>query len=358
MSASGDTRVAYAVLVTNEGNSYLTDVKKSLNLDRRIDLALKRENLRKIIEKTEGFTYQSNMGFDKDYSNMTSQKIIEKNEVTIVVFDLETSGRTKNSEILQIAAIADKKIFSVYIRPTQPIHNSASEVNGLKNIDGELYLHDKKLVTSTIIEALQSFSSFLNLISRTCILVAHNAQFDVSFLIREVIKYSLENEYDKVIYGFADSLKLLRRKFPERQGKGMFTLSRLAEDLLEINLCIENFHEATYDVIILQDLVNKILTVDDIFDHTITLVESLRDFNNKFKVSLKEKNLLPMKDILSKYMINKLARLEITYDPLKEKYKSGEKSLITFLSQKFDKQPYVTKNKAVLKNIVEHFRFL
>ncbi|KAK0079570.1 hypothetical protein PV326_008664 [Microctonus aethiopoides] len=33
MSASGDTRVAYAVLVTNEGNSYLTDVKKSLNLD-------------------------------------------------------------------------------------------------------------------------------------------------------------------------------------------------------------------------------------------------------------------------------------------------------------------------------------
>ncbi|KAK0091255.1 hypothetical protein PV326_003510 [Microctonus aethiopoides] len=50
------------------------------------------------------------------------------------------------------------------------------------------------------------------------------------------------------------SLKLLRRKFPERQGNGMFTLSKLAEDLLETNLCTENIHESTYDVIVLQDL--------------------------------------------------------------------------------------------------------
>ncbi|KAK0167761.1 hypothetical protein PV327_001625 [Microctonus hyperodae] len=212
MSSSGDTRVACAVLVKNEGDSYLTNVKKSLNLDD---------------------------------STMTSQKIIEKDKVTMVVFDLETSGRSKHSDILQIAAIADKDIFSVYVRPTQHIEESASEVNGLTNIDGELYLHGKKLLTLSIIEALQSFYSFLSRIGGTCILVAHNSTFDTSFLLREVIKYSLENEYHKIIYRFADSLKLLKRKFPQRQIKGMFTLSRLAEDLLEINVCKENFHEAT-----------------------------------------------------------------------------------------------------------------
>lgn len=114
------------------------------------------------MEKTEGLTYQCNIGFDKDYSLITSQKIIDKNKVTIVVYDLEISVYRKNSDILQIAAIAaDKKIFSVYIRPiTQPIGESASKVNGLENIDGDLYLHDKKLLTLTIIEALRHFIHF------------------------------------------------------------------------------------------------------------------------------------------------------------------------------------------------------
>ncbi|KAK0074425.1 hypothetical protein PV326_012460 [Microctonus aethiopoides] len=388
MSSSGDTRVACAVLAKNDGNSYLKDVKKSLNLDvsnilikstkvldqkretkykkaltidkkkRRIELAQKRENLRKTMEKNEGLTYQCNIGFDKDYSLMTDHKNIDKNKITIVVYDLETSGRSKNSDILQIAAIAHKQIFSVYIRPTQPIDESASKVNGLKNIHGDLYLHDEKLSTLTMIEALQSFYSFLNMICGTCILVAHNATFDTSFLLREIIRYSLENEYSNIIYGFADSLKLLRRKFPERQGNGMFKLSKLAEDLLQTNLCTENFHEAIYDGIVLQDLLNKYLTADDLFDHAITFVESLKDFINKFKVATKEKSLLPMKDIVSKYMMKKLARMEITYDQLKEIYKSGEDSLLSFLSQKVDKQPRVTKDKTVLKNIVEHFRFL
>ncbi|KAK0169568.1 hypothetical protein PV328_011878, partial [Microctonus aethiopoides] len=202
MSSSGDTRVACAVLAKNGGNSYLKDVKESLNLD----------------------------------------------------VNLETSGRDKNSDILQIAAIADKQIFSVYIRPTQPIGESAS-----------------------------------------------------------------------------------KRKFPERRGNGMFKLSKLAEDLLQTNLCTENFHEGIYDGIVLQDLVNKYLTADDLFDHAITFVESLKDFINEFKVASKEKSLLPTKDV-SKYMMKKLARME-TYDQLKEIYKSGEDSLLSFLSQKVDKQP-------------------
>ncbi|KAK0169692.1 hypothetical protein PV327_011430, partial [Microctonus hyperodae] len=54
----------------------------------------------------------SSSGFDKDYSHMTSPKIIDKNTMSIVFYDLETSRRNKNSDILQIAPIADKKIFS------------------------------------------------------------------------------------------------------------------------------------------------------------------------------------------------------------------------------------------------------
>jgi len=58
----------------------------------------------------------------------------------MVVFDLEISGRKKNSDILQLAAIVQENVFSVYVTPTQDVDKFASEINGLHNIGRKLYL--------------------------------------------------------------------------------------------------------------------------------------------------------------------------------------------------------------------------
>ena len=144
-SPSGDVRVASALLSKNEGNSYLVGVKQSLNVPissnleklcqitddnrlkradkaknvetkvRRIELAQKREQLRKSLESKEGITYASNIAFKLDASLQTFDNIpaLSIDNCKIVYFDLETSGRDNLADILQIAAIVDDNIFTI-----------------------------------------------------------------------------------------------------------------------------------------------------------------------------------------------------------------------------------------------------
>lgn len=58
-----------------------------------------------------------------------------------------------------------------------------------------LYLQGKKLTIITMYDALLAFYEFLTKFSNGCSLTAHNALFDISYLIREIKKYSLVNEF-------------------------------------------------------------------------------------------------------------------------------------------------------------------
>ena len=126
------------MLSKNKGNSYLLEVKQSLNVPissnleklcqitdnrlkradkaknvemkvRRIELAQKREQLRKSLESKEGITYASNIAFELYASLQTFDNIpaLSIDNCKIVYFDLETSGRDNLADILQIAAIVD-----------------------------------------------------------------------------------------------------------------------------------------------------------------------------------------------------------------------------------------------------------
>lgn len=177
----------------------------------------------------------------------------------LVFFDLETSGRNRKvCEILQIAATANKSAFSTYVQPTMAIQEDASKVNGITIAGNTMYFNKKTVESVSISDALQAFSQFLRSFSTPCILVAHNASFDISFLLREVHKNSMINDYAKIIYGFVDSLKILKKKFTERpREKGMFTLKKLADDFLTLDAGDENFHEGLFDCKILQNLIAK-----------------------------------------------------------------------------------------------------
>lgn len=84
---------------------------------------------------------------------------------------METSGFCKNDEILQIAASCEGRKFSIYINPTKRIDDKASVHTGLKNIKGDLYFRGKKVLSVPIKDALESFLQFLNLSSKSCVLM-------------------------------------------------------------------------------------------------------------------------------------------------------------------------------------------
>ncbi|KAK0072503.1 hypothetical protein PV326_014398, partial [Microctonus aethiopoides] len=165
---------------------------------RRIELKKKRELLRKKIEGVEGVIYQSNCGM-----NILAMKTIETNDpnefpTKIVYFDLETSGLSANTHILQIGAVCGEQIFNVYIHTKQNISSAATIIN------------------ANVPEVLKKIS------------------------------------------GFADSLQLFRKEMPDRKGPGKFKLETFAKDFLQSS-DQQLFHNAVDDVIILQTLTKNLL---------------------------------------------------------------------------------------------------
>lgn len=62
-------------------------------------------------------------------------------EQLIVFLDLETSGLSKDCDILQIAAKCGRSTFATYIHPKKQISAAATEANGLTNCHDLLMLH-------------------------------------------------------------------------------------------------------------------------------------------------------------------------------------------------------------------------
>lgn len=186
---SADFRVASAIAVKNEGNSYLADVRTRLGLlkgehcekyckeldntrakqsvksktyefkKRTLELTENRVNLRKKLESQEGITYEKNIAFENNsqlmcLSPLSENSVLAVENCQIIFFDLETSGRRKTSDILQIAAKVDDKTFSAFIQPTQPIDEEASKVNGFENVGNVLYLKGNECITISMIDAL------------------------------------------------------------------------------------------------------------------------------------------------------------------------------------------------------------
>lgn len=188
-SESMDFRVASAVAEKNLGEEYIQVVYEKLHVNageltkkhlsrvkkiktckramaktvafkrKRIELKKTRTELRHKNESKEGVTYQSNVGllstpavnsysnenadcqkekqFSNDYS-FSEEYTSENHE--IVFFDLETSSLSSSCDILQIAAGKGSLQFNQYVNPIQSIHPKTTEVNGLTNNGGELYL--------------------------------------------------------------------------------------------------------------------------------------------------------------------------------------------------------------------------
>ncbi|XP_072757052.1 uncharacterized protein [Anoplolepis gracilipes] len=169
-----------------------------------------------------------------------------------------TGLSVKYSEICQIAPKYEEQEFSAYMIPLRPVSKNAADVTGLSVCAGEMFLHGEKVETTLFHAALQNFLQFLSNISKDITLVAHNGfTFDTRFLIRDITAYNLWEEFTSVVYGFIDTLLVLKAKLPSRTAaKLKFTQVDLASNLLGENVAADA-HNALNNVRIFQRIVDK-----------------------------------------------------------------------------------------------------
>lgn len=147
-----------------------------------------------------------------------------------VVFDLETTGLNhRQDRIIEIGAVKVEhgritERFSQLVDPQIPLQPEIVSLTGITNSD----LAGKP----TIDKVLPAFLSF----AEDCLLVAHNATFDVSFIRRDARALGLPFSFDSL-----DTLPLAQLLFPEQRSH---RLDRMAKAL---DVRLDDHHRALED---------------------------------------------------------------------------------------------------------------
>lgn len=147
-----------------------------------------------------------------------------------VVFDLETTGiGAKNNEIIEIGAVkvVDQTIvdrYSVFVDPQRPIPYKIEQLTGIN----DSMVQGAKLIT----EILPEFLEFC----KGCVMVAHNASFDMGFIHQKAKDQGLASDFTVV-----DTVSMSRALLPHL---GKHTLDHVAK---ELGVSLENHHRAVED---------------------------------------------------------------------------------------------------------------
>ncbi|XP_044594135.1 uncharacterized protein LOC123271775 isoform X2 [Cotesia glomerata] len=400
-TAACDIRVATAVCIKNDGNQSILNIQNKLDIPngsrtvkyvhdsdiarekkstsnksktkkiRRIELKQKRELLRKNNEKCEGITYESNYGIDKltnyvrDSKNcdIKQSNILDEDKTNVVYFDIETTGFAADAHILQIAAICDTVVFNVYVHTKTKISTSASAVTKLHHDHaGNLFYENKQMQTLKISDALESFGQFLEKLSKSkekCLLVAHNARFDVPRLLRAISNVNASKILDLIV-GFADTLAIFRSVLSDRKGPGKFKLESLSQDFLKnSDNEQQSFHDAAYDVLTLQNIVEILNLKNNLFTSFKKCDVYLQELSDANKTKHNLKVLTDLKDIISLNMCKKLAINDISVDYLKQIFKQGgDEAIVQLFTEKVNNKVRVTKKKDIIKNVLDFLKSL
>lgn len=149
---------------------------------------------------------------------------------TYVVFDIETTGFSAlYDKIIEIGAVKVEKgnitdKFSVFVNPERPIPFRIEQLTGI---------NDSMVIDADTIEkVLPEFLEF----SKGCVMVAHNAEFDMSFIINNATRMGIECDFT-----YADTVTLARALIPTI---GKYKLDNVAKAL---GIPLEHHHRAVDD---------------------------------------------------------------------------------------------------------------
>ena len=151
-------------------------------------------------------------------------------EQTYVVFDVETTGlKATHGDIIEIGAVKLKNgevldRFSTFVHPSMPIPPNITAITG---IDDDMVL-DAPLAG----EALAAFYAFVE----GCVLVAHNAAFDVGFIREHGTRHAIA-----FTMPYVDTLMLSRYLFFGMPNHKLNTLCA------HFGILLENHHRAVDD---------------------------------------------------------------------------------------------------------------
>lgn len=161
---------------------------------------------------------------------------------SFVVFDIETTGfSAKNDRIIEIGAVKlqEGKIverYSTFVNPQIPIPYQIVQLTGIED--------EMVLDAPTIETVLPEFMEFV----KDCVLVAHNASFDVSFIEEKCRQQQLPCEVTAV-----DTVALARVLLP--------TLSKYKLNVVAkaLNISLEHHHRAVDDAKATADIFVKFI---------------------------------------------------------------------------------------------------
>ncbi len=182
-----------------------------------------RQNFFKIILGVEGYLVDDLKAIVVNPKNLTLDQ-------DYVVFDLETTGFSPvKNNIIEIGAvkIQNGKItdrFSTFVNPREPIPYKIQQLTSIR---------DEDVMDAPVIEdILPQFLEF----SKGCVMVAHNASFDMSFITENCKRLGLTHEETVV-----DTVGVARILLP---GQAKHTLDACAKTL---GISLENHHRAVDD---------------------------------------------------------------------------------------------------------------
>lgn len=165
-----------------------------------------------------------------DIKNVVTDSKGQSLDDSYVVFDLETTGFSAiNNKIIEIGAvkvengiITDR--FSTFVNPNEPIPFRIEKLTGISD--------NMVIDARTIEEIMPEFLEFAD----GCVMVAHNADFDMSFIIRNCERMGINKEFT-----ILDTVNLSRILLPNLKN---FKLDTVAKAL---NVSLLNHHRAVDD---------------------------------------------------------------------------------------------------------------
>lgn len=163
---------------------------------------------------------------------------VRKLTPNFVVLDFETTGLSHfDDEIIQVAAVRyvnfeEKEKFVSFVKPSTPIPSRITKITEITNEDVQN--------APNIETVLPSLIEFLN----KDVIVAHNASFDMKFLLANIHKAKLEYKRFRVV----DTLSLARKYIDSTKNHKLPTL----KSFLRLNHL--NSHEALHDCYVTAEL--------------------------------------------------------------------------------------------------------
>lgn len=232
-----------------------------------------------------------------------------------VVFDIETTGFSPVSDrIIEIGAvkvehgeITDR--FSTFVNPDRPI---PYEIEKLTSINDSMVLD-----APTIEEILPQFVDFCD----GCIMVAHNAGFDMSFLIENCKRQNLPQEYT-----YLDTVGLARILMADMS---KFTLDALCKKL---GIVLEGHHRAVNDA------------------------EATAAIYQKFLVMLEEQNITDLKQVnaLGASSVEGIRKLHPYHVIILAKNETGRINLYKLISESH--LTYFSRRPKMPKSLIQKYR--